>query len=88
VFRRWACEQLEPGDADPHPATRALALVCSDRSTRGLVLDAALQSRHFTAGGGECIALFELASPSKLDRPPEWPCAVHPLLYRAYPDGA
>jgi hypothetical protein len=88
VFRRWACEQLEPGDADPLAAARALALVCSDRSTRGLALDGALQVRHFTATAGDCIALFELAFHSKLVRPSEWPSAIHPLLYRAYPDGA
>ena len=30
VFRRWACEQTQPGDADPHPMARALLLVASD----------------------------------------------------------
>lgn len=87
VFKRWACEQLEPGEADPHPAARALVFVCSERSTRGLALDAALQARHFAATAGECIALFELASHSKLERPLAWPAAVRSLVYRAYPDG-
>jgi hypothetical protein len=30
VFRRWACEQINPGDALPPASSRALALACGD----------------------------------------------------------
>ncbi len=30
VFRRWACEQVRPGDADPHPDAQALFLACRE----------------------------------------------------------
>ena len=30
LFRRWACEQISPGDALPDPAARALLLACGD----------------------------------------------------------
>jgi hypothetical protein len=30
VFRRWACEQIDPGGALPPPGSRALALACGD----------------------------------------------------------
>jgi hypothetical protein len=52
VFKRWACEQLEPGDADPHPAARALLL---NATAAG-----ALQTRRFRAESGELITLCEL----------------------------
>lgn len=72
VFQRWACEQVEPGDADPHPAAKALAF-----STDGVAVPGALQVRRFSAASGETITLCELA---------DWP-AAHALgarLYRAY----
>jgi hypothetical protein len=75
VFRRWACEQLEPGEADPHPGARAVALLLSDaplpNTARGL------QRRRFVATEGEPrhIVLIELASP----RGP-----ANARLYRAY----
>jgi hypothetical protein len=56
VFKRWACEQVEPGDADPHP--RAAALVMN------AAVAGALQTRRFLAASGERIALAELADPS------------------------
>jgi hypothetical protein len=53
VFKRWACEQLDPGRADPHP------------DARGLLLNAerpdALQIRSFRAITGERITLCELS---------------------------
>ncbi len=55
VFRRWTCEQIEPGMADPHPHARALLL---NGEAPG-----ALQVRRFLASGGERITLCELASP-------------------------
>jgi hypothetical protein len=55
VFKRWACEQL--GDADPHPAARALLL-----SFKELPLGA-LQARRFRAASGETIMLYELEAP-------------------------
>jgi len=56
TFQRWACEQVEPGDADPHP--RATALLFNG-ATSG-----ALQTRRFLASSGETIILGELADPS------------------------
>ena len=53
VFKRWACEQVEPGHADPHPGARGLLL---NASARG-----ALQTRSFRAGTGELITLHELS---------------------------
>lgn len=53
VFKRWACEQVEPGDADPHPATKALLL--------NSVAPDALQVRRFVAQTGDAITLCELS---------------------------
>ena len=55
VFKRWACEQVEPGAADPHRQARALLL---NRESAN-----ALQVRRFVAEGGERITLCELPSP-------------------------
>jgi hypothetical protein len=52
VFKRWLCEQLEPGAADPHPAARALLLNAE--------APGALQTRRFRAASGELITLCEL----------------------------
>jgi hypothetical protein len=52
VFKRWACEQVEPGTADPHPAARALLLNAQSGN--------ALQLRRFVSADGERIALCEL----------------------------
>jgi hypothetical protein len=72
VFLRWVCEQVEPGDADPHPAAQALAF-----STTGVAVPGALQMRRFSAASGESITLCELA---------DWPHAPArgARLYRAY----
>ncbi|MGQ0545835.1 MAG: hypothetical protein ACT4P3_10960 [Betaproteobacteria bacterium] len=72
VFRRWACEQLEPGDAGPHPQARAVAYGTSELSLPGC-----LQKRRFRAASGETITLLELG-----DERVSLPEKV--LLYRAY----
>ena len=54
VFKRWACEQLEPGDADPHPDARGLVM------DPGPDLHGVLQMRRFAAESGEQIALYEV----------------------------
>ena len=53
LFKRWACEQVVPGTADPHPAATAILI--------GQV-GGALQVRRFRAEGEE-IVLSELATP-------------------------
>jgi hypothetical protein len=53
VFKRWACEQVEPGAADPHPAARALLV---DRE-----IGAALQVRRFVSGDGQRLTLCEVS---------------------------
>jgi hypothetical protein len=73
VFRRWACEQLDPGNAAPHPAARAIAYGIADLSVPG-----ALQKRRFSAASGETLALVELPEGSFL-------LPGKTLLYRAYP---
>jgi hypothetical protein len=60
VFKRWACEQVSPGEADPHPRATALIL--------GGEAGGALQTRRFRAATGETIALCELAAPAKPSR--------------------
>jgi hypothetical protein len=55
VFKRWACEQVEPGGADPHLSARALLL--------NHVVREALQVRQFLAQSGERITLCELSRP-------------------------
>ena len=58
VFKRWACEQVEPGDADPHPAAKGLVFTMN-----GEKVSRVLQSRRFVAASGENIALHELEKP-------------------------
>lgn len=72
VFRRWACEQLDPGDAAPHPLARAVAYSLGDLAVPGC-----LQARRFAATSGETITLLELDT-----APPALPRGA--LLYRAY----
>jgi len=56
IFKRWACEQLEPGAADPHPAAAGLVLAMD------VILPAAvLQRRRFAADSGETLALYEIS---------------------------
>lgn len=90
VFRRWACEQIDPGSADTHAAAKAVVLVCRHEPTKQLALPGALLTRHFTASSGKPrhVALFDLAENSARDIPAEWRARI----YRAYtgisPDGA
>jgi hypothetical protein len=71
VFKRWACEQVAPGDADPHPGASAVAYSFSKMNV------ASLQTRRFAAASGETITLLELAS-ERVALPPGI------QLYRAY----
>lgn len=63
VFRRWACEQVDPGTAEPHPLAKALVLVAAPEPIVTLDFPSALQVRRFVAGAGSPphIALVELA---------------------------
>jgi len=72
VFRRWACEQLDPGRADAHPGATAIVFATEDLS-----LPATLQKRRFAASSGETIFLHELS-----ERRVALPAAAR--LYRAY----
>lgn len=72
VFKRWACEQVLPGDAAPHARARALAVVFHHKN---LELPALLQARRFFAAELP-IALYELA-----EKPTQ--VALH-LVYRLY----
>ena len=85
VFKRWACEQVEPGTADPNPLAKALLMVAADTPIRGLALPGALQIRHFTASAGtpNCIALAELAWEGTRNLPAPQP-GWFMRLYRAY----
>lgn len=84
VFKRWACEQVEPGAADPKPLAKALLLVAADGPVREVVVPGALQARRFVAAAGQPrhIALIELAQATgNLPAPqPGWLMR----LYRAY----
>ena len=80
VFRRWACEQVEPGTADAHPAANAVALALGAQPVRDFALPGILQSRRFVASSGEPrhITLFELSSDAE---PPN--LGQELLFYRA-----
>jgi hypothetical protein len=82
VFRRWTCEQADPGDADPHPLARFVLLALSDAALKIHVSDA-LQVRHFLASSGEPphILLGEFASELSL---PELHQASFIRSYRIY----
>jgi hypothetical protein len=76
VFRRWACEQIDPGDADPNAAARAIVF-----STGDFALPQALQKRRFAASSGETVVLHELDAPHiTLPSALSFPAR----LYRAY----
>jgi hypothetical protein len=78
VFRRWACEQTQPGDADPRADAKFLLCIIAE-SPVALTVTGALQVRQFVAGSSH-IALAEL---SHVTLPPlraGW--SMH--LYRAY----
>ena len=69
TFKRWACEQIEPGEADAHPAAQAVLFALEPTS-----VSASLQSRRFAADSGETIYLYELSNPRQPDR----------VVYRRY----
>jgi hypothetical protein len=56
VFKRWGCEQIEPGEADPHPAAAGVVFAMDTAKLVGV-----LQFRRFATASGETIALYELA---------------------------
>lgn len=63
VFRRWACEQVIPGDALPNPAAKALLMACGNSPTHKMASPAnALGARHFVASSGtpRYVGLYEL----------------------------
>jgi hypothetical protein len=77
VFRRWACEQVEPGDADPHPAAKAVLLFATEAPIDKPSVPGALSARRFVASAGTPahVWLIELSEPK-----------THPgaQLYRLY----
>jgi hypothetical protein len=84
VFKRWACEQVEPGDADPHPLAKAVLLFTGEREINVPAIAGALQVRRFVASAGEPghIALIDIASATP--RLPAAPAGLLVRLYRAY----
>ena len=66
VFRRWVCEQVEPGTADAHPDANAVALALGAQALQDFALPGTLQSRRFVASAGEPrhVMLLELARDS------------------------
>jgi hypothetical protein len=85
LFKRWACEQVDPGSADPHPLAKALLMVAADAPITELAVPGALQMRRFTASAGNPrhITLVELAWEGTRQLPeaqPDW----FMRLYRAY----
>jgi hypothetical protein len=61
VFKRWACEQIDPGDADPRSAAQALLFAFQSVPP---CLSGVLQTRRFRASSEpRDIVLCELARP-------------------------
>jgi len=56
TFKRWACRQVEPGEAEPHPGAAGLVFTMNPPSVEG-----ALQCRRFSAASGEDLFLYELS---------------------------
>ena len=67
VFKRWACEQVQPGDAESHPLAKAVLLLAAEHEIDVPAIAGALQVRRFVASAGEPrhIALVELARPAQ-----------------------
>lgn len=76
VFRRWACEQADPGNAEPHAQAKAVVPVFEEHAHS---IPAALQIRRYLASSGEPrhVAIYELA-----DANPALPGNLR--VYRAY----
>src|SRR4051812_40133079 len=85
VFRRWACEQVEPGNAEPAPLAKALLLMASDHAFATPSIPGALQARRLVARAGTPahIALIEFAWPEPAALPGATPGTLT-RLYRAY----
>ena len=85
LFKRWACEQVDPGEADPQPLAKALLFIASDAPIDALASGGALQTRHFVAAAGtpRHIALVEMAREYTRTPPPERP-GWWMRLYRSY----
>ena len=85
VFRRWACEQREPGRAEPHPLAKAVLLMAQDAPFETPRIPGALQARRFVAHPGTPahIALVEFAWPEPTGLPSA-PAGALVRLYRAY----
>jgi hypothetical protein len=77
VFKRWACEQVSPGNADPHPEAKAVLLALDEKQVP--VKSGILQARTFLASSGEPrnVAIYEL-SDSRITPPASL------RTYRAY----
>ena len=73
VFRRWACEQTRPGNAEPHAHAKAVVAVFEEQA---FSIPAVLQTRSFLASAGEPrhVAIYELADAN----------AVLPGTFRIY----
>ena len=86
VFKRWACEQLQPGDADSQPLAKAVLLLSAEREIDLPAIAGALPVRRFVASAGEPrhIALVEFASAA----PPRLPAAQPGSFVRLYRDYA
>jgi hypothetical protein len=76
VFKRWTCEQTEPGNTDPRADAVAVVPVFGAKAPS---LASALQVRSFTASAGEPrhVAICELADAGVM-----LPATLR--LYRAY----
>lgn len=85
VFRRWACEQIDPGDADAHPAAKAVLLIAHATAFEMPGIPGALQARRFVAHPGTPahLALIEFAWPQPTGLP-SGPPGAFVRLYRAY----
>ena len=85
LFKRWACEQVQPGNGDAHPLAKALLLLTGEQGIDVPSIAGALQVRRFVASAGEPrhIALIELGSAS-----PRLPAAQPGALMRVYRDYA
>lgn len=83
VFRRWACEQTEPGDADHHPEAKAVLLICTAEPLE-LQLTPSLRKRRFVASEGNPahILIFDLQTASA--PLPKLPAGAVAQIYTAY----
>jgi hypothetical protein len=81
VFRRWACEQLHPGAAEPDARASAL-LFCAGDAPYEKAVAGALQARRFADPEGKPrhVTLVELGAPAPLPRDAGWEFR----LYRLY----